>query len=199
MPHDLWAAADLPAISLADRITLIAVQFDLTFHVSAQGHGLKLVPLPDNVGLVRMYPGGRRPDATADQYTRLAPGAQVKVVGNEVYVRALLEDHDRLVAPARPAEHPATTTAGDRFARKRFTLTIQGHAAASVLRQLADQLKLDLRIDHQALQQAGISLQQPISVDVKDATVDALLREVVEPIGLQCRRRGDSVEIGTPE
>ena len=37
VPHDLWAAADLPPLSLVDRLTLIAVQFDLTFKVAAGG------------------------------------------------------------------------------------------------------------------------------------------------------------------
>ncbi len=46
VPHDLWAAADLPPISLVDRLTLIAIQFDLTFAVADGGRRLKLVTLP---------------------------------------------------------------------------------------------------------------------------------------------------------
>ena len=49
VPHDLWAAADLPPISLAGRLTLIAFQFDLTFKISADGVRLELVPLSENV------------------------------------------------------------------------------------------------------------------------------------------------------
>ena len=46
IPHDLWAAADLPPLSLADRLTLVAVQFDLTFRVTADGRRIELVPIP---------------------------------------------------------------------------------------------------------------------------------------------------------
>jgi hypothetical protein len=46
VPHDLWAAADLPPISLVDRLTLIAFQFDLTFEIADGGRQLKLVSLP---------------------------------------------------------------------------------------------------------------------------------------------------------
>ena len=56
-PHDLWAAADLPPLSLTDRLTLIAVQFDLTFDVQSAGAGLRLAPLPRRVALTRNYPG----------------------------------------------------------------------------------------------------------------------------------------------
>ncbi len=31
IPHDLWAAADLPPMSLADRLTLIGIQYDVAF------------------------------------------------------------------------------------------------------------------------------------------------------------------------
>ncbi len=39
VPHDLWAAADLPPLSWTDRLTLIAIQFDLTFAISGRRHG----------------------------------------------------------------------------------------------------------------------------------------------------------------
>ncbi|MEN6406247.1 MAG: hypothetical protein ABFC77_07240 [Thermoguttaceae bacterium] len=42
-PHDLWAAANLPACSLVDRLSLIAIQFDLTFDVT-DGATIELVP-----------------------------------------------------------------------------------------------------------------------------------------------------------
>ncbi len=49
IPHDLWAAAELPSLSLADRLTLIAIQFDLTFKASADGSRLELVPIPEDL------------------------------------------------------------------------------------------------------------------------------------------------------
>jgi hypothetical protein len=49
VPHDLWAAADLPATSLIDRLTLVAVQFDLTFHLAADGSQWELIPIPEDL------------------------------------------------------------------------------------------------------------------------------------------------------
>jgi hypothetical protein len=46
VPNDLWAAADLPPLPLADRLTLVLIQFDLTFEVSADGKTATLVPVP---------------------------------------------------------------------------------------------------------------------------------------------------------
>ena len=46
VPHDLWAAADLPALTWVDRVTLIVNQFDLTFEVVPGGRSVRLIPVP---------------------------------------------------------------------------------------------------------------------------------------------------------
>jgi hypothetical protein len=49
VPHDLWAAADLPPLSLINRLLLVAIQFDLTFEVATGGSRLALTPMPENL------------------------------------------------------------------------------------------------------------------------------------------------------
>ncbi len=44
IPHDLWPAVRLPALTLADRLTLVLYGFDLTYAVSADGLRLEIVP-----------------------------------------------------------------------------------------------------------------------------------------------------------
>jgi hypothetical protein len=44
VPHDLWAAADLPAMPLANRLALVAVQFDLGVKIADRGQRLELAP-----------------------------------------------------------------------------------------------------------------------------------------------------------
>jgi hypothetical protein len=58
VPHDLWPAADLPPLSLAEQLTLLLAGFDLTFEVSGDGRELRLVPLPIDV---EQQPIVRRP------------------------------------------------------------------------------------------------------------------------------------------
>jgi hypothetical protein len=210
VPHDLWAAADLPPLSLVDRLTLILVQFDLTFQVARDGKSVNLVAVPERVALTRGYPGGPEPQATAERFALLVPEAQIKVVGEEVYVTGLLEAHEQITsalseghfhAPPMGGQPPKPAAAGptdQSFANKRFTLRVKEQAAARVLQKLASELKLDLAIDQQALEAAGISLQSRVSLSVKDATLDELLHEVLKPVGLQFRRRGNVVEIFPP-
>ena len=44
VPHDLWAAADLPPMPLSSRLALVAVQFDLALKVAGGGRRLELAP-----------------------------------------------------------------------------------------------------------------------------------------------------------
>lgn len=197
VPHDLWAAADLPSLSPVEQLTLILVQFDLTFEVGSDGRSISLTPLPEEVALVRDYPGGSDPEETARKLGVLAPDARIKVVGEKVYVKGLLEDHQRITSPRRP-KRPAAAPVERDFENKRFTLDANQPAGA-LLRQLADQLELELKIDGEGLKQAGISLDRRVRFSVKDATIDELLLEVAKPLGLSLRRQGNVVEIGPAE
>jgi predicted RecB family endonuclease len=61
--------------------------------------------------------------------------------------------------------------------------------------ELAGKLGLELRFDQKAIEEGGISLQEQVVFSVKDATVDDLLRAVLSPAGLACRRNGKAVQV----
>lgn len=163
VPHDLWAAAELPPLSLADRLTLVAIQFDLTFAVSPDGQTVTLVPLPPE----RL--------AEARQPSPKPPG---ELAG--------------LPAAGRGKTAPAR---GRRPVEVRFTQKPTQGPVGVLLEQLAGKLGLELRIDHQAIQTAGLSLDRRVGFQVEQATLDELLDAVLSPAGLTFRRTGKVVEI----
>ncbi len=194
VPHDLWAGADLPPMTLIDRLTLILVQFDLTFDLSDDGKTVTLLGVPEEVALVRSYPGGSNPKTTAGRFAALAPKAQIEVVDDRISVKGLLEDHERIKSPRRkePTKRDRSTSS---LARQRFTLKLKEQPIGSVLRQLAESLALDLQIDREAIREAGISLEGRVSLEVKEVTLDRLLGELLKGTGLKFSRRGNAVEI----
>jgi len=198
VPHDLWAGADLPALSLVDRLTLVAGQFDLTFEMAADASAVALVPVPDEVVLVRSYPGGDDPQALADRWAALVPQSQVKVVAGEVFVRGWLEDHEQIAAAAQPpppTRRPTSRSRRTSEGEKRFTVRDGKGPLGPVLEQLADKLGLTLKIDREALQRADISLQQPISFSVDKATLEELFEAVLTPAGCTFRVEGNVLEV----
>lgn len=196
VPHDLWAAADLPPLPLTDRLTLLAGQFDLTFQINAEGKQVRLVPVPEKVSLVRSYLAGRQAEQRMEKWALLVPEGRVERVGNRIVVEGLVEDHERIVAASRPGSRTAPKPAsGESPANKRFTVREANGPLGGLLEELARRLNLELRIDRPALDQAGISLHQNITFGVEDATLDQLLDAVLKPAGCTFRREGTVVEI----
>ena len=158
VPHDLWAAAELPPLSLVERLTLIAAQFDLSFKIAGGGARLELAPMPENL---RGLPADR-PTISATQ-----------------------------AATKSPLTEAATNIERVRIER----LSVRAKPLGPVLRQLAQRLGLELKLDEQAIGRAGISLEQRVSVLVENASVDQLLRELLKSTGLTFHRRQNVVEI----
>lgn len=161
VPHDLWPAADLPPMSLVDRLTLIAIQFDLTFEIAADGASLTLAPIPDNLAGTSQRP-------------------------------------ENVVAPQPPpkTKRPPREPAGGPGKIRVDRMSVQQQPVGAVLKQLAERLKLDLRIDYKAIEEAGISLDQRVSATVENVTIDELFREVLKTTRLTFRRTQKVIEIG---
>ena len=81
IPHDLWAAGDLPPLNFFDRLTLVAAQFDLTFEIDPTGESVELVAMPATVEISRDYPfhvGGARSMRSWRSCQRLLPGVDIR-------------------------------------------------------------------------------------------------------------------------
>ncbi|HEX5446164.1 MAG TPA: hypothetical protein VFW87_20215 [Pirellulales bacterium] len=188
MPHDLWAAADLPPLSWLERLTLITNEFDLTFEFADQGAAVRLAPMVEPVQLKRRYPGGSQPAKLAERYARLAPEAKVTRIRDQVLVIGRLEDHERLIAKPKQA-------ARNKPAKQVFTMRADDQPVSAVLDQLRTQLGLKLAVDEAALQKAGISLDQAVSFAVKQATLEELLAAILQPAGLTFRGESGNFEV----
>ena len=195
VPHDLWAAADLPPLALVDRIALIAVQFDLTFQVDPTGRTISLVPVPDYVALVRSYPAGQEPRQLIEKWQALVPDAQIRQSGNKIFVRGLVEDHQRIAESMRPLHRPTPNPTTPNNQEPQLTAKVIRKTVNQILTHFTGQLQMELQIDQKALDDAGISLDREISFSVKDATIDELFEAVLKPVGCTFRRKGNLIEV----
>ncbi|MEE9603912.1 MAG: STN domain-containing protein, partial [Thermoguttaceae bacterium] len=75
-------------------------------------------------------------------------------------------------------------------------LTVEDTPLDNLLKALAQQLKLELQMDRKAIEAAGVSLDQNVSLKVeKKVTIDELFRAALKSTGLSYRRHGNVVEI----
>jgi hypothetical protein len=207
LPHDLWAAAELPALPLVDRLTLLLGQFDLGFQVAADGDSITLAPLPARPAIVRSYFGGADAEQLAANWAKLMPQCEVKASGEMVYVRGTVEDQERVAALARPAARPSsrppkTATRPPPKVRKAapgetvFTVPGTKGPLRALLEQLAGKMQLELKIDEEAVQKAGISLDQPVRFDgVQNASFDELWTAMLQSTGCTYRHHGKTLWI----
>jgi hypothetical protein len=192
VPHDLWPAADLPPLSWVDRLTLVAVQFDLTFQVDAAGTKVTLRPLPEKVTVARDYRAGREAKTLAQNWSREMPEARIKLAGQKLHVDAPLEVHEVIEQrlKGKSLDAPAVT-----HGPQQYQLTVEKASLEKVVGQLAERLQLEFVWDRPAIKAAGLSTDQLVSVQVDKVQLDALLRAVFDGTGLAFERRGQVVEV----
>jgi hypothetical protein len=51
IPHDVWPAYELPALTLTERLSLVLAGFGQTFQVSADGQQIRILPIPQDKSL----------------------------------------------------------------------------------------------------------------------------------------------------
>lgn len=206
--HDLWPEATLPPMTLVDRLTLVLMQFDQTFELSESGE-VRIVPMTDPVGLAKRFAVGPRARILAQQWQQMFPDCQVSVVGNDVVVQGPREALDKLsellntqkgVASSQSSqghENPSASGSApsDPFEQRRFTVREGRGTLEGVIRQLAQQLGMQIDFDRETAIQAGIRLDQPIRFQVQNGTIDQLWHAVLDPHGLAFERTGQSIRI----
>jgi hypothetical protein len=196
IPHDLWAAADLPAGSFIDRLTLIACQFDLTFSIAKDGMSVRLVDIPESVEIERSYPlrGGlaQRGKEIAKKLTESLPSAKIELAAENLTVRGRAEDLDFVESYLSGRTTRQTTlTPGQTV----YTFTSVNKPVGTLIKALGKKMSLDVQIDEDAIRAAGLSLTTEVKVDVNNATADEFLKAVLAPAGLTFERQGNTIEV----
>lgn len=189
VPYDLWAGATLPQITLAEGLTLVLIQFDLTFEWDAKGERLRIVSVPAQVGFERRHlPGkGQTAAAALEQWRVNIPDLDGRAAGSEVIVRGTLEQHEAIERLRRPGgNRPATTATLEPLEKKRYGLRIRNTPARALMTMLAEPANGQLTFDYDddALKQAGVNLDQLVTFEVKQATIGQLLKATFDPLKL---------------
>jgi len=188
VPHDLWAGNTLPQASAAETLSLLLIQWDLTFEWIPQGRGIRLIPVPERVAIERTHlpPKGTKPARALEQWLQDFPGLTGRVVSGEVLVEATLEQHEAIENLKRPDKGPASPVRPKPLKQERFSLRIKDAPASSLMKKLGEPAygQLTFEYDADALKEAGIDLNRRITFEVKNATIEQLLKAALEPLGV---------------
>ena len=111
--------------------------------------------------------------------------ARITVDGRQLIVRGLVEDHEfierflnpKRVGAARPTSGPVP------LSRRTFTLEIRDVPASALLHRLT---KSGIMIDYdaEALKQAGVDLEKPITMNVTRIPADRFFKLIGDQLGV---------------
>ena len=198
IPHDLWAGATLPNATITEALSLILIQFDLTFAWNADMSEIRLVPVPKTVTVERGYipadgPPKKASRAVWERFLRTAaqsleeqfPGSSCRVDArrHRLVLSATLEQHEKLAGAGRTKpEEPAEKFPPIR--NRQFTLRIERIPASALMKKL-EESGIRFQYDPAQLAARNINLDDPISMDVKKADADEFFKAICDPLGLK--------------
>ena len=200
IPHDLWASATLPSVNAVEALSMVLIQFDLTFQWSDNASGLQIVAVPREVSITRSYtPRGSSATATAKKWLARIDGLQAKTDGRRVLVTGTVEQHEAVVAllrpsRVRPGERAKPGSAKPLEKRTYAKLKFEQVPAIALIRRL-EKTGIVFKYNEGQLKAAGIDLNQPISMDLQNVTADEVFAAFCKPLGLKYRTNGLTVTL----
>ncbi len=195
IPHDLWAAGELPAMSLTRQLTLLLAGFEATFSVSPAGDSIEIIPILQPPTIRRAYEIPPNRWSAVDQLRQTLPTATVTVDERTVTLDGRWEDHQQLQSLLTASPPPPRRPRRKLNHRQVFTLEVRDQPVGPLVEHLATKLKLQLDWDRAAIRAAEIRLMAPVSCSVEAANLDELLEAVLQPVGLRFQREGTRVRI----
>lgn len=216
LPHDLWAGSVFPEMEASEMLTLVLIQFDLTFQWSNEANSIRLVPLPEEtstIGIERTYPSVQNLDEALAAWRASVggwdgDGVDVVFQGDQNVVRGPLELHELIEQVRTGRRRPRSRSEGGArngqmksdgisevpLARREFTLTVSRVPASAILRKL-EESGIKFVYDDKELSEAGIDLNRPVSLDVERADAETFFRTVFDPLGLSVELDGVTVTL----
>lgn len=190
IPHDLWDAGELPAMGLLERLTILLAGFDLTVRIESDGTAT-IVKIPATVSVEKSYSlTAAKADRLGELRERIGK-AEFSVQGKRMKVVATSEQHTAVREWLRGGtERNSPVAQGE----KRYTLNLENQSVAGVLKSLCQRMQLQLDLSRLSQGQAA----ELISLDVKNVSRDALLRETVLQAGLLYRLEGTQLVVFPP-
>lgn len=175
LPHDLWPAIELSDLAFSDTLSLLLSGFNATYTISPEGNQVTIIPISEAV-LASV------PAEVLKEESLASPNRMAALSDREV---RLLENQDKNQAAKRAETLKKTRISGKVVKAK----------PSELLAKYADSLDLRLEIDESALKEKGVSLEQPVTFTLENATVTQLFRKILDPLGCTHRISGNRLII----
>jgi hypothetical protein len=197
VPHDLWAAAVLPDVSAIEALTVVLIQFDLTFRWADAGSSIELIPTPESVSLERKHRPKQKPSEALSLVRQRFPGLDVEVTNSDIVVRGLVEDHEAVSNLLR-GDHPTRKTnpnLAQPVQQRLFTFSSNQPVPITALIKKLEESDIRFEYNPDEFKAAGIDLEQTVQVDVKNASADVFFKSIFGTAQIDFQFSGQTVKL----
>jgi len=196
IPHDLWAAAELPTMAFSDLATLVLNQFDLTFEISGEGL-LTIVTVPGDVGIEQRHRvAARDQEQVLLRWQAAFPDLDFGFRGSTATVTATVETHERLRELISGNEATALAAAG--LKSRLFTLKVQRVPFGALIAELRKQ-GVPIRIAGKTEAQVKEALQKTAAFDLVKSPSMEFFPQIFEGSGAEVTVTDDEIVLTFPE
>jgi hypothetical protein len=195
VPHDLWAGATLPEATIAEAVSLVLIQFDLTFAWGAGAERIEVVPIPSSVVFEKAYTPSKMSAAEAARFwASEVEGLIARVKDKKVLVQGTVEQHEALEHLLNPQRAAKTSDKKPKapvpLERREFSLNqsvppraLLQELEKSGIRFVYDKKPL-LAYDSQTLRDRKIDLETPIEIHAEKSKAPEFLHKIFDPLEL---------------
>jgi hypothetical protein len=184
--HDLWAGSTLPDVNAIEALSLVLIQFDLTFTWAEAGQVVELVKIPEQVLVDRRHRVKGRSLAEALKLLKQRwPNLELQSSGgSELVVRATVEDHETMTTLLNGSSKKSIAITGPAPIRqRRFTLKVDQIPVRDLMKKL-EESDIIFEYDAAALKTSGIDLGQSIRLEIEKASADEFFKAIFGPLHL---------------
>lgn len=197
IPHDLWEEGKISHAHFSAGALLIACQYDLDIEwIDSQT--VRLVPQPLHPHIEQDHLLRGRPKKQVEELmSQHFPNRDFRITGDRLKWDARVEEHEvlDLALGNRAARKPAVSVIATSLANRRFTLRMMNRPFLELVGVLEKQ-GIQFQRNDASLQAAGIDLNQSITLELENATIEKLLTEACAPLGLAFQIEGTRVDLG---
>ena len=183
IPHDLWAGISLPEVSVIKAMSVVLIQFDLTFRWQDRGASIELLPIPESVLVERKH---RPKQKTAEAMTLIheqLPRVDAQLVKSDIVVKGTVEDQEAVASLLRGERvaGPARIELPKPLKEQQFSLEAAGVPISALMSKL-EESAISFEYDRDKFQAAGIDLQKKIQIKIKKASAEEFFKLIFDPI-----------------
>jgi hypothetical protein len=197
VPYDLWPAGGMHDVNFVEALSLLLIQFDLTFQWSGTAERVTIVPIPEKVLLTKLHaiPSAGR-ESLLNEIGGVLNSIEHTLERDRLIVRASIEEHERLEGALSGRRKPQASAKvkSAPVERRLFTLTAEKVPIRDALEALRDQ-GVDVQYDAAEFERAKIDLDRRIDLKLNKAPAATFLSLLCDPIGVEYEMEGTTVRL----